>query len=116
MIKEIGFVCYPVVDMARARKFYESVLGLTPSEEFSSGEWVEYSVGSGTLSLGKMEGWNPVTDGANLAFEVSSLSDLTTKLKAEGITFKMEPQDFPNCKMALVVDTEGNLITLHQKK
>ncbi|MFM7088443.1 MAG: VOC family protein, partial [Candidatus Paceibacterota bacterium] len=66
MIKEIGFVCYPVVDMARARKFYESVLGLVPSEEFSSGEWVEYAVGSGTLSLGKMEGWNPVTDGANL--------------------------------------------------
>jgi len=30
-INEIAFSCYPVKDMARARKFYESVLGLKPT-------------------------------------------------------------------------------------
>ena len=35
-ITEIAFSCYPVLDMARARKFYEEVLGLTAS--FSVGE------------------------------------------------------------------------------
>ena len=30
--KEIAFVAYPVTDVARARKFYEGVLGLKPSK------------------------------------------------------------------------------------
>src|SRR6059036_3286592 len=29
--REIAFVAYPVTDMARARKFYEGVLGLKPN-------------------------------------------------------------------------------------
>lgn len=50
-IKDIGFTCYPVTDMNRARKFYEGTLGLvkavhTEKEGFS---WVEYNVGSSTL-------------------------------------------------------------------
>jgi catechol 2,3-dioxygenase-like lactoylglutathione lyase family enzyme len=28
-IQEIAFSCYPVTDMARARTFYEGILGLT---------------------------------------------------------------------------------------
>ena len=30
-VTEIAFTCYPVTDMARARKFYEGVLGLKPT-------------------------------------------------------------------------------------
>jgi catechol 2,3-dioxygenase-like lactoylglutathione lyase family enzyme len=31
--KEIAFVAYPVTDIARARKFYEGVLGLKPNAQ-----------------------------------------------------------------------------------
>jgi catechol 2,3-dioxygenase-like lactoylglutathione lyase family enzyme len=30
-VSEIAFSCYPVTNMARARKFYEDVLGLKPT-------------------------------------------------------------------------------------
>ena len=33
-VTEIAFSCYPVKDMARARKFYEGVLGLKPTMVF----------------------------------------------------------------------------------
>ena len=33
-INGIAFSCYPVKDMARARKFYEGVLGLKPTLVF----------------------------------------------------------------------------------
>ena len=54
MIKviEIAFSCYPVKDMARARKFYEGVLGLKPTVVFGEPggmQWTEYDIASGTL-------------------------------------------------------------------
>ena len=56
MIKviEIAFSCYPVTDMARARKFYEGVLGLKPTMHRRTGgmQWAEYDIGRGTLALG----------------------------------------------------------------
>ena len=54
-IAEIAFSCYPVTDMARARKFYEDVLGLKPTMivgEPGGMQWTEYDIANGTLSLG----------------------------------------------------------------
>lgn len=54
-VSEIAFSCYPVTDMARARKFYEDVLGLKPTMmvgEPGGMQWTEYDVGNGTLSIG----------------------------------------------------------------
>jgi catechol 2,3-dioxygenase-like lactoylglutathione lyase family enzyme len=118
MIKDIAFVAYPVTDMARARKFYEGILGLTPSEEFGGGEnghWVEYNIGAGTLSLGVMDGWKPSADGASVSFEVDDFDKTIEKLKAENIIFALEPQSFPSCKMAIVKDPDGSGIIIHKK-
>ena len=51
--KEIAFVAYPVTDVARARKFYEGVLGLKPNAALASEtpHWIEYDIGSGTLGI-----------------------------------------------------------------
>jgi len=47
----IAFSSYAVTDMARARRFYEGVLGLKPAvlNDFATGQWAEYDVGSQTL-------------------------------------------------------------------
>ena len=45
---EIAFTAYPVTNMPRARKFYEDVLCLKPTREFSE-NFVEYDIGPGTL-------------------------------------------------------------------
>lgn len=46
--KEIAFTAYAVTNMARAKKFYEGVLGLKPTRVFSK-NFIEYDIGSGTL-------------------------------------------------------------------
>ena len=54
-VTEIAFSCYPVTDMARARKFYEGVLGLKPTMivgEPGGMQWTEYDIANGTLSIG----------------------------------------------------------------
>jgi predicted enzyme related to lactoylglutathione lyase len=117
MIKDFAFVAYPVTDMKRARAFYEGVLGLKPDAGFEGGggAWVEYTVGGGTLSLGSMEGWLPSKDGGNIAFEVDDFDATVENLKKHEIPFTMEPQTFPNCKMAMVRDTEGNAVMVHRR-
>lgn len=116
MVKGVAFVGYPVTDMARARKFYEEVLGLAVETEFGE-EFVEYAIGDGTtLSLGKMDGWNPVGDGSHVALEVEDYDKAMDKLKAHDVKFHMETEEFPNCRMSIILDTEGNWITIHKRK
>ncbi len=115
MIKSIGFVSYPVTDMARAKKFYEEVFNLVPNPEFdaSNESWAEYIIGDSALSLGKMDGWEPSGNGPALAFEVEDFDQTIKRLRDHNVHFIMEPQKFPNCQMALVRDSEGNSITIH---
>ena len=52
-VTEIAFSCYPVTDMAGARKFYEEILHLKPTitvGEAGGMQWTEYDIGAGTLS------------------------------------------------------------------
>ena len=51
-ILEASFFGYPVTDMARARKFYEGILGLKPTKEPTTVPWIEYELGNATLGLG----------------------------------------------------------------
>lgn len=116
LIKDIAFVGYPVKSVAEARKFYEGILGLVPDPAFNGDIWVEYPVGTGTLTIGSMEGWNPSKDGPSVALEVFDLVALVQKLKENNIKINMDTQDWPNCKMAMICDPDGNSMVLHQKK
>ena len=57
-VQEIAFSVYPVTDMARAKEFYEGILGLecTMDHKMEEGHWVEYDIGAGT--------WESTRDGA----------------------------------------------------
>jgi catechol 2,3-dioxygenase-like lactoylglutathione lyase family enzyme len=69
-VTEIAFSCYPVTDMARARKFYEDVLGLKATMahgEPGGMQWTEYEIANGTFSIGAgAPGWKPTSDGRGL--------------------------------------------------
>ena len=116
-ITEIAFTCYPVIDMARARTFYENILGLKPTMivEHENQAWTEYEIGSGAFSLGRAPGWNPSADGASVAFEMEDFDAAIAELKAAGVTFKMEPFPTPVCRMAFVLDPEGNTVCIHKR-
>ena len=48
---ELTFCCYAVTDVARARNFYEEVLGLKATTIFGE-NWVEYEFGPYALAIG----------------------------------------------------------------
>lgn len=119
-ITEIAFSCYPVLDMARARKFYESVLGLKATYhagEPGGMEWTEYDIANGTLSIGAgAPGWKPTAEGCSVGLEVEDFEAAIVHLKANNVKFHMEPFETPVCRMAFVHDPDGNAICIHKRK
>jgi predicted enzyme related to lactoylglutathione lyase len=118
-VTEIAFSSYPVTDMARARAFYEGVLGLAVTSESNMGEqgyWIEYDIGAGTLGIGCAPGWKPSCDGCTVALEVEDFDQAVAALKAAGTPFRMGPFETPICHMAMVSDPDGNTLIMHKRK
>ena len=113
MIKEIAFVVYAVTDIARAREFYEKVLGLKVAEAFGDG-WIEYDVAG--VAFGITNNFASSGPQGSVAFEVDDLDAEVARLKAAGVNFKGDLGDFPGCRMQLISDSDGNTICLHQRK
>lgn len=119
-ITEIAFSCYPVTDMARARAFYEDVLGLAPTMvvgEPDGMQWTEYDIANGTLSIGSgAPDWAPSSSGCSVGLEVDDFDDAIAHLRGQGVVFHMEPFETPVCRMAFILDPDGNAICIHQRK
>ncbi len=83
---------YPVLDINRARNFYEKTLGLTMSKISAGGPWVEYDLaGGGCFAITMLaEGVKPsASSGGTVAFEVEDLDALVFKLKSNNVKFKL---------------------------
>lgn len=118
-VKEIAYTGYPVTDITRARAFYENVLGLKPATTFDheGKTWIEYEVGAATLAISNMsEQWKPSLNGPSLALEVEDFGQALEALRAAGVTFYVEPMDFPSCQFAAVSDPDGNSLIIHQRR
>ena len=115
--KEIAFAAYPVTDMARARRFYEGVLGLRPNAPVNSEDvhWIEYDIGPGTLGIGSSPNWNPSQDGPSVALEVEDFDAAVAILNEHHIAIIIGPMDMPTCRMATVRDPDGNKVTIHRR-
>jgi predicted enzyme related to lactoylglutathione lyase len=113
--KEIAFTAYAVTNMARARKFYEGVLGLKVSRKFSK-VFYEYDIGPGTLVVASSPKWPPSRKGTAAALEVVDFDAAVAHLKKKRVKLAIPVQDFPTCRMLGVRDPDGNMITLHQRK
>lgn len=116
---EIAFVCYPVTDLQRARRFYEEVLGLTQSRFFGNEDkgFVEYDIGTGTLAIGNgAPDWSPSSGGGSVALEVDDFEAAVARLTASGCPFRLKPLETPVCHMAAVSDPDGNSVMIHRRK
>lgn len=114
----------PVVDMSRARAFYEGKLGFEPGEPKPDGD-VLYHVGGGAqIALHTKEGGTKA-DHTALSFEVRDIEKDIRELESAGVVF--EDYDLPGLKTTNHVcvlgsekaawfrDTEGNYLCLHQE-
>jgi predicted enzyme related to lactoylglutathione lyase len=118
-VTEIAFSVYPVTDLKRARSFYEGTLGLKPATvyEGDGSGWVEYEIGPGVLAIGAgAEHFKPSASGGSVALEVEDFEVAARELKESGSKFVIEPVEFPGCRMAAVLDPDGNTISIHQRK
>ena len=115
-VNEVAFFAYAVTDLVRARRFYEDVLGLTPTILKEGMPWIEYNIGSTTLGIGSSENWKPSRDGASAALEVENFEDAIATLKSNHIPFETGPLETPVCHMAVIRDPDGNKICIHKRK
>jgi len=117
MIKKVAFSMYPVSDMKRAREFYEKKLQLKLGKISVEGAWVEYDLPQGgCFALTTLaEGVKPSSiAGGSVAFEVENLDKLISNLKSQEVEIKLDTFTTPVCSMAVIIDSEGNSVILHQ--
>jgi predicted enzyme related to lactoylglutathione lyase len=119
MLKKVAFTMYPVVDIERAQQFYKECLGLECTHIAANGAWIEYDLPEGgCFALTNMaEGVAPSNNsGGSVAFEVKDLDQLVSDLKNKGVEFKLDIFDTPVCRIAIINDSEGNAVNLHELK
>jgi metallothiol transferase len=109
MIKKLNHITFPVSDIKRAAAFYENILGLKKTGEWTN--YVEFNVGGVELSIeqnGKLE----------IFLLVDDVDKSYKSLKEKGVKFVREPKDEHwGGRTATLVDPDGNMFTLvHFKK
>ena len=112
----------PVRDLDRARAFYEGKLGLKPVGLRPAGKFT-YDCGGATLALFPKEGGTKA-DHTAVSFRVADIAASIAELERAGVKF--EDYDFPGLKTvghvcvlgaekaAWFLDTEGNILCLHE--
>jgi predicted enzyme related to lactoylglutathione lyase len=108
---------YMVKDAARAIAFYRDVLGLEPTREYPDNRGAEYELSDGT-TFGLWGGGGnvmPFQPSNGILFAVDDFDAAVASVKARGIPVLME-HETPVCFMAMINDTEGNMVTLHKLK
>jgi catechol 2,3-dioxygenase-like lactoylglutathione lyase family enzyme len=113
----------PVVDLPRARAFYEEKLGLTPEGLKPDGKFV-YRLGGGGLLALFQRGAPTRADHTAVSFEVKDVAASVRELQAKGVLFN--DYDFPGLKTvqhlcvlgsekaAWFNDPEGNILCIHE--
>lgn len=108
---------YMVKDAKRAIAFYRDVLGLEPSRMYPEDRGAEYDFPDGT-TFGLWGGGGrvmPFQPSNGILFAVDDFDAAVVALKARGVPIVME-NETPVCRMAMINDTEGNLVVLHKRK
>ena len=115
-------VILPVIDMERARRFYEKQLELKPLGQKPDGKFVYRCGGTEIALFPKPEGTK--AQHTALSFRVDNIADAIGLLKSRGVTFA--DYDYPGLKTighvcvlgsekaAWFQDPEGNILCLHE--
>ncbi|MCL4177682.1 MAG: VOC family protein [Verrucomicrobia bacterium] len=73
-------------------------------------------IATGTLSIGAgAPNWQPTTSGCSVALEVEDFDAAIEHLRASGVRFHRDPFETPVCRMAFVLDPDGNSLGIHKR-
>jgi predicted enzyme related to lactoylglutathione lyase len=116
-IKGIDLSGYMVENASRAIGFYRDVLGLEPTRIYPEDRGAEYELPDGT-TFGLWGGGGkvmPFQPSNGILFAVDDFDAAVSSLKTRGIAIVMQ-NETPVCRMVMIHDTEGNMVTLHRRK
>ena len=124
MLKNSPIIPYiPVADLARARKFYEEKIGLTPKEVYAGG--VIYECGGGSWVFMYPSAGAGTSKASTAFWDVDDVEKEVAELRARGVVF--EEYDLPGitmvngiatgggAKTAWFTDSEGNIMAISQR-
>ncbi|MCK4424135.1 VOC family protein [Candidatus Bathyarchaeota archaeon] len=115
MIERINHITLAVSDLKEITSFYEDVLGLKKTGEWSS--YVIFDVGGVELAF-EPGGKKGCKEGAPSIFMVvDDVDDVYRKLKEKGVKFATEPKDqYWGGRTAAFLDPDENMFILVQRK
>lgn len=114
MITKVAFVALPAGNPKTAGRFYIDILGLKPSE-WDVDAWVEVEAACGTTIALANDPMAPY-----VALETDDIEKELARLRQRGVEIvkDVEPLgdgDLPFCREAIIKDSEGNVVKLHQR-
>ena len=115
----VDFVTVPTKDLAAAREFYGSVLGLPCSAVYREQDPIgaEYETGTLTLALLDSEaiGREFSSSSSAIALRVDDVESARAELRSRGVEFHGEIIDSGVCHQAYFSDPDGNPLVLHHR-
>jgi len=116
-IRGLDLSGYMVQDAPRAIAFYRNVFGLEPTLVYPEDRGAEYDLPDGT-TFGLWGGGGkvmPFQPSNGILFAVDDLDAAVAQLVARDIAVRFQTET-PFCRLAMISDSEGNIVTLHQRK
>ncbi|MBA2240044.1 MAG: VOC family protein [Solirubrobacterales bacterium] len=118
LITGVDFVTVFVTDLARAKEFYSTVLGLPLGVEYGKdGVGAEFETGSLTIQLisAGAIGREFEPSGHPIALHVDDVEAARTELESRGVSFQADTLDSGVCHMAFFEDQDGNSLMFHHR-
>jgi catechol 2,3-dioxygenase-like lactoylglutathione lyase family enzyme len=118
-VEQVDFVGVPVRDLARAKEFYGTALGL-PESRGSGPRWVEFETGNVTIALISPEAMGPQfledfqPNKQPIALRVPNVEEARARLLDAGVEVD-EIIDSGVCHIAGFRDPDGNGFILHRR-
>jgi predicted enzyme related to lactoylglutathione lyase len=121
IVTGVDFVSVPTKDLAAARDFYGSVLGLEASSVWQGGGeapvGAEFETGTVTVALMDCDrlGIPFQPHKVPIALQVDDVAAARAELESRGVTFQGDIIDSGVCHQAIFEDPDGNTLDLHHR-
>ena len=119
LVTGVDFITVATKDLAAAREFYGTVLGLEPSAVWRESDpmGAEFETGSLTIALLDSAKLGIEFRASNhpIALHVEDVAAARAELEARGVTFTPDTVDSGVCHMAYFSDPDGNALMLHNR-
>jgi catechol 2,3-dioxygenase-like lactoylglutathione lyase family enzyme len=113
----VDFVSVSTRNLASAREFYGTLLGLPCSRVYERVPGAEFETGNLTLQVVESEalGLELRANNHPIALHVEDVASARAELESRGVSFRGDTIDSGACHMAIFADPDGNVLMLHHR-